>query len=64
MVPVAAVIGTDHTETDLHVRLARLLETLVPADQLGIAAGNDVTLAEQGSACRFAGLRIGHGVIA
>ncbi|MNF96527.1 hypothetical protein D3C84_793210 [compost metagenome] len=63
MVPFAAVIGTDHAEADLHVVLAGLLEALVTADQLRIVAGDDVTLAEQGTTSGFTALGIGDRIV-
>ncbi|MOA47993.1 hypothetical protein D3C78_1706750 [compost metagenome] len=63
MVPFAAVIGADHTEADLHVILAGLLETLVTADQLRIVAGDDVTLTEQGATGGFTALGIGDRIV-
>ncbi|MNN22364.1 hypothetical protein D3C81_1357210 [compost metagenome] len=64
MVPGTAVIGTDHVEADLHVGVAGLLEALVATDQFRVTAGDDVALAEQCTACRFAADRVGHRVIA
>ncbi|MNI51056.1 hypothetical protein D3C73_1057570 [compost metagenome] len=64
MMPFAAVIGTDHAEADLHVRLAGLLEALVTGDQFRIAAGDDVTLAEQRTTGGFTALFVGYRVIA
>ncbi|MNP20213.1 hypothetical protein D3C76_1127770 [compost metagenome] len=64
MVLRRAVFGADHAETDFHVVFAGLLEALVPTDQLRIAAGDDIALAQQGSTSRFTGGRIGHRIVA
>ncbi len=64
MMLAAAIFGTHHVEADLQMGLAGLLETFVTTHQLRVAAGDDVALAEQRPACRFAGRDIADRVIA
>ncbi|MCY1442959.1 hypothetical protein D9M71_593530 [compost metagenome] len=63
MVRRSAVFSANHTETDLHVVFTGLLEALVPTDQLGITAGDDIALAQQRPTSGFTGDRVGHWIV-